>query len=71
MEMTIEEIIQELERTKDYPASDPASDEALDGAIDIIHKYLKIVQVLSDWKVMGYNENDGLYSLLSRVVEDE
>lgn len=48
MGMTIDEIIQELERTKDYPASDPASDEALNGAISIIHKYQKIKQIVED-----------------------
>ena len=40
--MTIDEIIEELEESKGYPASDPASDEALDGAIDIMRKYQKI-----------------------------
>ena len=44
--------------------------KALVVAIDTMRKYQKMLQVLSDWKAMGYNENDGLYSLLSRVVED-
>jgi uncharacterized protein YfbU (UPF0304 family) len=44
--MTIDEIIEELEESKGYPASDPASDEALDGAIAIIHKYQKIEQIM-------------------------
>ena len=48
MGITIDEIIQELERTKDYPASDPASDEALDGAIDIMRKYQQIQRIYSD-----------------------
>jgi hypothetical protein len=55
--MTIKEIIQELERTKDYPASDPASDEALDAAIDTMRKYQKIEQILDDcllddWEIL-------------------
>lgn len=37
--MTFDEIIEELERTKDYPASDPASDDVLDCAINIIRHY--------------------------------
>jgi len=45
MGMSIEEIIQELERTKDYPANDPASDEALDGAIATMRKYQKITEI--------------------------
>ena len=50
MGMTIDEIIQELERTKDYPVSDPASNEALDGAIDIIRKYQKIKELYDYWR---------------------
>lgn len=42
MGMTIDEIIEELEESKDYPTSDPASDEALDGAITTMRKYQKI-----------------------------
>lgn len=45
--MTINEIIDELESTKDYPASDPASDEALEGALNIIRKYQKIEQIVN------------------------
>lgn len=40
--MGIDEIIEELERTKDYPASEPASDEALDSAITIIRQYRRM-----------------------------
>lgn len=46
MGMTIDEIIEELEESKGYPASDPASDEALDGAINIMRKYQKIEQIM-------------------------
>ena len=67
MGMTIEEIIQELERTKDYPANDPASDEALDGAIDIIHKYQKIEQIVKAWNDM--NSFDSMLRI-SEVLED-
>jgi len=49
MGITIEEIIEELESTKDYPASDPASDEALDGTINTMRKYQKIDQIISDY----------------------
>jgi hypothetical protein len=51
--MTIDEIIKELEETKDYPTSDPASEEALNGAIDIIHKYQKIEQIANDKNING------------------
>ena len=53
MGMTIDEIIEELEESKDYPASDPASDEALNGAINIIHKYQKIEQIANDKNING------------------
>ena len=46
--MTIDEIIEELASTKDYPASDPASDEALDGAIEVVRKYQKIEQIVKN-----------------------
>ena len=35
--MTINEAIEELENTKNYPISEPASDEALDMAIAALH----------------------------------
>lgn len=69
MEMSIEDIIQELERTKDYPANDPASDEALDGAIEIIHKYQKIEQIVKQYKKFG--NIDFSMQIISGVVEDE
>lgn len=53
MGMTIDEIIEELEESKDYPASDPASDEALNGAIDIMRKYQKIEQIANDKNING------------------
>lgn len=40
--MTIDEIIEELEESKGYPASD----EALDGAIDTMRKYQKIKEIV-------------------------
>ena len=67
MGMTIEEIIQELERTKDYPASDPASDEALDAAIDTMRKYQKIEQIVKAWNDM--NSFDSMKQI-SEVLED-
>ena len=66
MGMTIEEIIQELERTKDYPASDPASDEALDAAIDTLHKYQKIEQILDDCDLEAWE----VLEEIKKVVED-
>lgn len=68
MGMTIDLAIEELESTKDYPASDPASDEALDFAIDTMRKYQKIQQIVretsnDDWigrkirEVLGNGEN--------------
>lgn len=68
MGMTIDEIIQELERTKDYPASDPASDEALDGAIEIIHKYQKITEIVKS-KTTRLSYDIG-FSQIKKVVED-
>ena len=53
-----------------YVGFDRKDNESVDVAIDTMRKYQKVVQVLSDWKAMGYNENDGLYSLFSEVVED-
>ena len=61
--MTINEIIEELERTKDYPASDPASDEALDGAIDIMRKYQKIEQILKKPCIIP----EGCYPMLREI----
>ena len=66
MEITIDEIIEELEDSKDYPASDPASDEAIDGAIDIIHKYQKIEQILKEIPYGG----DANVRRIQEVVED-
>ena len=66
MGMVIDEIIQELERTKDYPASDPASDEALDGAIDIIQKYQKIEQILDDCNLEAWE----IEKKIREVLED-
>jgi len=73
--MTIEEIIGELESTKDYPASDPASDEALAGAIKIIHKYQKIEQIVSDFREYQKGVSCGFggevyMQMVSEVVED-
>lgn len=75
MGITIEEIIEELESTKDYPASDPASDEALDGAIDTIRKYQKIQEIVSDFreyqKGISYGFGGATYmQMVSEVVED-
>ena len=66
MGMPIEDIIGELESTKDYPASDPASDEALDCAIDIMRKYQKIEQILKDIPYGG----DATVRRIQEVVED-
>ena len=48
----------------------PQAKDARDIAVDTMRKYQKIEQVLNDWREMGYNENDGLYTLISGVVED-
>jgi hypothetical protein len=53
MGMSIDEIIQELEDSKDYPASDPASDEALDFAIETMRKYQKIQEIVKTWNDMN------------------
>lgn len=65
--MTIDEIIEELEESKDYPASDPASDEALNGAIDIMRKYQKIEQILKDIPYGG----DATVRRIQEVIEDD
>lgn len=73
MGMTIDEIIQELERTKDYPACDPASDEALDGAIDTMHKYQKIEEAykkyLNDMATNIYADGKFIVALRG-ILED-
>ncbi len=66
MGMTIDEIIEELESTKDYPASDPASDEALDGAIDIVRKYQKIEQAYSAY--LETMNPETLADLISTII---
>ena len=54
--MSIDEIIEELEDSKDYPASD----EAVDGAVNIMRKYQKIVDIVSlndeEFKQCGLKE---------------
>lgn len=62
MRMTIDLSIEELESTKDYPASDSASDEALDFAIEIMHKYKKITEIVM-------NGDDTHYKLLMQIKE--
>lgn len=66
--MKIDEIVKELEDSKDYPTSDPASDEALDGAINIIHKYQKIEEIYKNWSY-GADSCDCMKDI-ERVVED-
>ena len=66
MGMTIDLAIEELERTKDYPASDPASDEALDFAIDIMHKYQKIEKIVAD-KGLFFDDK---YFLIREVLDN-
>lgn len=73
MGMTINEIIEELEETKDYPASDPASDEALNGAIATMRKYQKIQEILKDdtyYEEYGSNAERFIVSAISEVLED-
>lgn len=71
MGMTIDEIIEELEESKGYPASDPASDEALNGAINIIRKYQRIVQIYQKWnEVNDFTYNQAMRKICE-VIEDE
>lgn len=63
--MTIDEIIEELEDSKDYPASDPASDEALDGAIEIMRKYQKICKILDK----SDNGEQCMYDTIQEIEE--
>lgn len=66
MGMTIDEIIEELEESKGYPASDPASDEALDGAINIMRKYQKIEKIVKDIPYGG----DVTVRRIQEVIDD-
>lgn len=68
--MTIDEIIEELEESKDYPASDPASNEALNGAICIIRKYQRMVQIYQKWnEVNDFSYNQAMQKI-GEVLED-
>ena len=68
--MTIDEIIEELEESKDYPASDPASDEVLDGAINIMRKYQKMEQIYQKWnEVNDFSYNQAMQKI-GEVLED-
>lgn len=69
--MTIDEIIEELEESKDYPASDPASDEALDGAIDIMRKYQQIVQIYQKWNGINDFSYKNAMQRIGEVIEDD
>ena len=70
--MTIDEIVKELEDSKDYPANDPASDEALDGAINTMRKYQKIQNIAENYDKGILEENDGVYAFkqIRKVLED-
>lgn len=70
MGMTIEEIIEELEESKGYPASDPASEEALDGAIDIMCKYQQIVQIYQKWNGINDFSYKNAMQRIGEVIED-
>jgi hypothetical protein len=72
METTIDLAIEELESTKDYPASDPASDEALDFTIEIMHKYKKITEIVKSWKSDTWTDDVSYDCMMkiSEVVED-
>jgi hypothetical protein len=68
MGMTIDLAIEELESTKDYPASDPASDEALDFAIEIMRKYQTMQEVLDKvWNVPSCMLDEA--ECLSKIME--
>lgn len=69
--MTINEIIEELEESKDYPASDPASEEALDGAIDIMRKYQQIVQIYRKWNGINDFSYKNAMQRIGEVIEDD
>ena len=68
--MSIDEAINGVEK-RILPIYDNDADhKALIIALDTMRKYQKIEQVLNVWKEMRYNENDGLYMLISGVVKD-
>ena len=69
--MTIDEIVKELEESKDYPASDPASEEALDGAIDIMRKYQQIVQIYQKWNGINDFSYKNAMQRIGEVIEDD
>jgi len=69
--MTINEIIEELEESKDYPASDPASEEALDGAIDIMRKYQRIVEIVDTWYDKMLEAYDSIRDIIDVIEEGE
>lgn len=60
-------IFEEYMQAKQYQA---CVTKTIENLWDKVHKYEEIEQILNDWKEMGYSEDDGLYSLISKVVED-
>ena len=70
MEMTIDEAIATIKGEK-WIGCQEKYIEAINLMKNTMRKYQKIEKVLNDWREMGYNENDGLYTLISGVVEDE
>ena len=36
----------------------------------MVSKILKIEKIIRDWKEMGYDNGDGLFMLISGVIED-
>ena len=67
--MTIDLAIEELESTKDYPASDPASDEALDFAISTMRKYQQIEKIMSGTPYITMDEAYHKLVQIWRVID--
>lgn len=68
--MPIEEIIEELEDSKDYPASDPASNEALNGAINIMRKYQKMQRVFDEIRAeIGKSKTNHEWQIAERDIK--
>lgn len=70
--MTLEEAIKRFNNNAEYERTHGNLQGCLEfrQLAEWLEKLQKVEQVLNNWKEMGYNENDGLYTLISEVVED-